>query len=61
MTFEIKSATTVTLWDSLEITDSDRIAPLTDYVGDYADYVVVALLPEDDAALDEDYQRVTDI
>lgn len=49
------------LLDSLETIDSNRIADLIDYFSDYADYVVVALLPEDAAALDEDYQRVTDI
>jgi hypothetical protein len=49
------------LLDSLEALDADRIATLVEYVKDYADYLVVALLPEDAAALDEDYQRVTDI
>jgi chromosome segregation ATPase len=47
--------------DSLEALDSDRIADLVEYFEKYAGYLVVALLPEDAAALDEDYQRVTDI
>jgi septal ring factor EnvC (AmiA/AmiB activator) len=51
----------VMLLDSLEALDADRIATLVEYVKEYADYLVVALLPEDAAALDENYQRVTDI
>jgi DNA repair exonuclease SbcCD ATPase subunit len=47
--------------DSLEALDSDRIAALVEYFNEYAEYLVIALLPEDAAALDEDYQRVTDI
>ncbi len=49
------------LLDSLEAIDSERIATLVEYVSDYAEYVVVALLPEDAAALDDGYDRVTDI
>ena len=41
--------------------DSDRIATLVEYMQGYADYLVVALLPEDAAALDDSYQRVTEI
>jgi len=37
----------VMLLDSLETIDSDRIAALIEYFGDYANYVVVALLSED--------------
>jgi hypothetical protein len=47
--------------DSLEAIDSERIATLVDYFSDYAKFLVVALLPEDAAALDDDYRRVTDI
>jgi DNA repair exonuclease SbcCD ATPase subunit len=47
--------------DSLEALDADRIAALVEYFNEYAEYLVVALLPEDAAALDEDYQRLTDI
>jgi hypothetical protein len=47
--------------DSLEALDADRIAALVEYFEEYAEYLVVALLPEDAAALDDDYQRVTDI
>jgi chromosome segregation ATPase len=49
------------LVDSLETIDSDRIAALVEHFSEYATYLVVALLPEDAAALDEDYQRVTEI
>jgi len=47
--------------DSLEAIDSERITTLVEYFSEYADYLVVALLPEDAAALNDDYQRVTDI
>jgi len=49
------------LLDSLEAIDADRIAELVDYVSDYAAFVVVALLPEDAGALDDEYDRITDI
>jgi predicted nucleic acid-binding Zn-ribbon protein len=49
------------LLDSLEAIDSDRIATLVEYMSGYADYLVVALLPEDASALDEDYRRITEI
>ena len=49
------------LLDSLEAIDSARIAALVDYFADYADYLLVALLPEDAAALDDEYERITDI
>lgn len=49
------------LLDSLEAIDADRIAKLVDYLDDYSEYLVVALLPEDAAALEDGYQRVTDI
>lgn len=49
------------LLDSLEVVDADRLATLIDHFRQYADYLVVALLPEDAAALDDEYQRVTNI
>jgi predicted nucleic acid-binding Zn-ribbon protein len=49
------------LLDSLEAIDADRIAALVDYFEEYSDYLVVALLPEDAAAVDSEYERVTDI
>ncbi|QLG29935.1 AAA family ATPase (plasmid) [Halorarum halophilum] len=47
--------------DSLEAIDSERIAKLVEYFSDYAAYSVVALLPEDEQALDDAYRRVSDI
>ncbi|WP_181691906.1 archaea-specific SMC-related protein [Natronomonas sp. LN261] len=49
------------LLDSLEAIDSDRIAALVEYVEGFSEYLVVALLPEDAAALSEEYPRISDI
>jgi len=49
------------LLDSLEAIDADRIAELVDYVSEYSEYTVVALLEEDAAALSDDYEYVTQI
>ncbi|WP_435180533.1 archaea-specific SMC-related protein [Halorussus sp. AFM4] len=49
------------LLDSLEAIDSERIAGLVDYFADFAPYLVVALLIEDAEALDDEYDRVTEI
>ncbi|AZH25346.1 archaea-specific SMC-related protein [Haloplanus aerogenes] len=49
------------LLDSLEAIDSDRIAAVVEYLESYADNLVVALLPEDAAALSDSYQRINDI
>jgi chromosome segregation ATPase len=49
------------LLDSLEAIDSARIAELVEYVEGFSEYLVVALLPEDAAALPEEYRRVSDI
>jgi DNA repair ATPase RecN len=46
------------LLDSLEAIDSERIAALIEYFTEYAPYLVVALLPEDAAALNDEYERV---
>ena len=47
--------------NSLEALDSDRVAALVEYFGEYAAYLVVALLPEDAAALDGQHHRITEI
>jgi DNA repair ATPase RecN len=44
--------------DSLEAIDADRIATLVEYFADFVPFLVVALLPEDAAALPEQYDRV---
>jgi len=49
------------LLDSLEAIDPERIAALVDYIREYARFLVVALLPEDAQALDDEYARVTEI
>ncbi|PSP68854.1 chromosome segregation protein SMC [Halobacteriales archaeon QS_1_69_70] len=46
------------LLDSLEAIDSERIGALIEYIAEYAPYLVVALLPEDAEALDEEYEHV---
>jgi len=51
----------VMLLDSLEAIDAKRIADLVAYMESYTEILVVALLPEDAAALDDSYPRVTDI
>lgn len=49
------------LLDSLEALDSNRIAALVEYFKHYADFLVVALLPEDAQAISGQYHFVTDI
>jgi chromosome segregation ATPase len=49
------------LLDSLEAIDSERIANLVDYFADYADFLTVALLPEDAQALNKEYTRIDSI
>ncbi|ELY93016.1 Kinetochore-Ndc80 complex subunit Spc25 [Natrialba chahannaoensis JCM 10990] len=49
------------LLDSLEALDSNRIASLVEYFESHTDFLVVALLPEDAAAIDDEYDRVTEI
>ncbi len=44
--------------DSLEAIDSDRIARVVDYFREHAEYLVAALLPEDAAALSEEYTYI---
>lgn len=47
------------LLDSLEAIDAGRIARLIEYFAGYARYLVVALLPEDASALDDEYDRLS--
>lgn len=61
LTHEVYEVMPVMLLDSLEAIDSDRIADLVEYFAQYADYLVVALLPEDAQSINDDYERVTDI
>ncbi len=49
------------LLDSVEAIDADRISTLIEYFEDYSEYLVVALLPEDAAGVNTDYQTITEI
>lgn len=49
------------LLDSLEVIDSNRIATIVEYFDEYAESLVVALLPEDAAALDGNVEVITDL
>lgn len=51
----------VLLLDSLEALDSGRLAELVDYLQTYSEYLLIALLPDDAAAMDDQYERVTEI
>jgi hypothetical protein len=46
------------LLDSLEAIDSARIAALVEYLQDYADNIVVALLEEDAEAIEADVTTI---
>jgi len=46
------------LLDSVEAIDADRLAELVEYIAEYSDYLVVALLAEDAAALSDNYEYV---
>ena len=49
------------LLDSVGATDSDRIATLVEYIEEYCDNLLIALLPEDANTLAEEYQYITEI
>jgi len=49
------------LLDSLEAIDSARIAELVEYFGEFADYLVVALLEEDADAIEGEQTRIESI
>jgi len=61
LTHDVYETCPFLLLDSIEAIDSDRIARLIDYVADFAEYVIVALLPEDAQALDDEYERLSAI
>jgi DNA repair exonuclease SbcCD ATPase subunit len=58
---EVHEVVPVMLLDSIEAIDSERIAALLEYVSEYAESIIVALLPEDATAVDDDYQYVHEI
>jgi DNA repair exonuclease SbcCD ATPase subunit len=47
------------LLDSIESLDAGRIETLLDYFSDYTSYLIVALLPEDEQAVSDEYRRIT--
>lgn len=49
------------LLDSLEAIDAERIAKLIDYLQEHAEYLIVALLPEDADALYNIQERISEI
>lgn len=59
LTHELHEKIPFLLLDSLEAIDSERIARLVDYVGEYAPYTVIALLTEDAAAVDDSYNQIS--
>lgn len=61
LTHDVYARVPFMLLDSLEALDSERIATLIEYVQTYVDNLIVALLPEDAALLNESFQRITDI
>jgi chromosome segregation ATPase len=61
LTHDVHEECPFILLDSLEAIDSDRIAALVDYFAEKVPYLVVALLPEDAAALDDQNRRIESI
>jgi chromosome segregation ATPase len=58
---EVHETVPFMLLDSLEAIDSERLAEFVSFFDSYAEYLVVALLPEDAQALSDDYTYVTEI
>lgn len=61
LTHEVYDEVPFIILDSVEAIDSDRIASLVQYLREYTEYLLIALLPEDAAALSDNYQRVNNI
>jgi DNA repair exonuclease SbcCD ATPase subunit len=61
LTHDVAEAVPFMILDSLEAIDSERIADLVDYLQRSVPNIVVALLPDDAAALDDDYHYVRKI
>lgn len=60
-THEVYEDVPFMLLDSIEAIDSERIARLIEYLQEFTEYLIVALLPEDAAAIDGDANRVAEI
>jgi chromosome segregation ATPase len=61
LTHDVQETVPFMLLDSLEALDSERIAVLVDYLEQYVDTLIVALLPEDTSELDDSYTCLADI
>lgn len=59
LTHEVFETVPFMLLDSVEAIDADRLATLIEYFATYAPYLIMAVLPEDAAALDDEYERVS--
>jgi chromosome segregation ATPase len=58
---EVHETVPFMLLDSLEAIDSERIETLVEYLAEYSEYLVVALLPEDAQEIEDDYRQITEI
>jgi len=58
---EVHETVPFMLLDSLEAIDSERIETLVEYLAEYSEYLVVALLPEDAQEIRDDYRQITEI
>lgn len=58
LTHDIEEDVPLLLLDSLEPIDSNRISELVDYIHNYTDYLILALLNEDAEGLPESYDRI---
>ncbi|MFB6105559.1 MAG: archaea-specific SMC-related protein [Halobacteriaceae archaeon] len=61
LVYDVHEVVPFMLLDSLEALDSSRIAALVDYLEQFAPHLVLALLSEDAAGLDDQYERVREI
>lgn len=55
---DVYEAVPFILMDSLEAIDAYRLGDLVDYFDGFADYLIVALLPEDEATIADTYDRI---
>lgn len=56
---EVHKTVPFMLLDSVEAIDAGRLESIIEYLSDYVDYLLVALLPEDAARMTDGYDRVT--
>mgnify|MGYP000099500226 CR=1 FL=1 len=61
LTHEVYEDMPFILLDSLESLDAQRIDTLIEYLTDYAEYLVVTLLPEDANNVKDQYQRISEL